>query len=82
MEYRNSLQHLLQNGVGAFLVLSGHAYIQNPKHKQMQSVVADIKEFPGGVSHAYIIFTDPRNGKRVFTGRMSADMYNKDMGIE
>lgn len=82
MEYRNALQNLLQNGVGAFLLLSGHAFIENPKHRQMQTVIADIKEFPRGVTSAFIIFTDPRDGKRVFTGRMIAEMYNKDLGIE
>jgi hypothetical protein len=82
MEYRNSLQNLMQNGVGAFLLMAGHAYIENPKHKHMQQIIADIKVFPRGIRHAFIIFTDPRNGKRVFTGRMAANMYNKDLGIE
>jgi len=82
MEYRNRLQNIMQNGVGAFLLMAGHAYIETPKRKQMQQVIADIKQFPGGVSNAFIIFTDPKNGKRVFTGRMSADMYNRDLGID
>ena len=69
MEYRSVLQNLIQNGVGAFLLTSGHAYIENPKHKPVRSVTADINVFPGGVDHAFIIFNDPRNNKRLFTGR-------------
>ena len=82
MEYRRSLQNLLQNGVGAFLLTAGHAYIENPKHKQLQSIIADINAFPPGVDDAFIIFYDPRNNNRLFTGRMNVKMYNKDLGID
>jgi hypothetical protein len=82
MEYRNRMQHIIQNGVGAFLLLSGHAYIENSKSKQLHLIIADIQEFPRGVSDAFIKFTDPKDGKRIFTGRMSADMYNRDLGID
>ena len=82
MEYRSSLQNLLQNGVGAFHLTAGHAYIENPKHKQLQSIIADINAFPPGVDEAFIVFYDPRNNKRLFTGRMNVNMYNKDLGID
>lgn len=82
MEYHSELQNLIQNGVGAFLLTAGHAYIENPKHKQMQAILADINVFPNGVDHAFIVFYDPRNNKRLFTGRMAANMYNKDLGID
>ncbi len=82
MEYRNRMQHVIQNGVGAFLLLSGHAFVQNPKGKQMHQVIADIQEFPRGVSNAFIKFTDPKDGRRIFTGRMKAEMYNRDLGID
>jgi hypothetical protein len=82
MEYRSALQNLVQNGVGAFLLTAGHAYIENAKHRIVPSTDADINVFPSGVEHAFIIFYDPKNGKRIFTGRMAANMYNKDLGID
>ena len=82
MEFRSQLQNLIQNGVGAFLLTAGHAYIENPKHKQVLSITADIDVFPGGVDQAFIKFYDPHNDKRLFTGRMVASMYNKDLGID
>ena len=82
MEYRNPMQNLLQNGVGAFLLTAGRAYIENPKHRHIQAVTADLNVFPGGVEHAFILFYDPKNNKRLFTGQMAANMYNKDVGID
>ena len=82
MEYHNALQALLQKGVGAFLLSAGHAYIENRKHKPVRSVIMDTETFPKGVDNAYILFYDPRNNKRIFTGKMAANMYNKDLGID
>jgi hypothetical protein len=82
MEYHSSLQKLMQQGVGAFLLLAGHAYIENPKHRHMQSIIADIQPVKNGEEQAFIIFTDPRNEKRIFTGWMATNMYNKDLGID
>ena len=82
MEVHTSLQALLQNGVGAFLLSAGHAYIENSRHKPVRAVIMDAEPFPGGVNNAYVRFSDPHNDKRVFTGKMAADMYNKDLGID
>ena len=82
MEYRNRVQFILQKGVGAFLLTSGRAYIENPKHKPVRAVVCDLKPLPLGADAAYVIFTDPRNENVLFTGAMAADMYNKDLGLD
>jgi hypothetical protein len=82
MEYRNRLQFILQRGVGAFLLTSGRAYIENAKHKPVRSVICDLKPLPQGAEHAYIIFTDPRTDNMLFAGAMAADVYNKDLGLD
>ena len=82
MEYRNSLQILMQKAVGAFLISAGHAYIESPRHKIVRAVVSDIRPVSRGVDDAYIIFTDPNNDNTIFTGMMAADMYHKDLGID
>ena len=79
---RYALQTIIQNAVGAFLVTSGHAYIENPKHKIVREVISDIQPIVPGEDDAYILFTDPRNKNILFSGRMAADMYGKDLGID
>jgi hypothetical protein len=82
MEYHNSLQPLLQNGVGAFLLLAGHAYIENQKHKKVTEIIADIQPLVEGTDMVNILFYDPRTKRLLFSGDMAANMYNKDLGIE
>ena len=82
MEYQKPLQIILQKAVGAFLISSGHAYIESPRHKIVRSVVSDIKPLPAGADAAYVMFSDPNNENVIFTGIMPADIYNKDLGIE
>ena len=81
MEYHNPLEPLIQQGVGAFLLSAGHAYIEDPKHRILKAIVADIQPLPPGVDDAYLLFYDPRNNKMLFSGKMAADMYKKDLGI-
>ena len=81
MQYRNRLGPLIQNGVGAFLISSGHAFIQNKKHKPVKAVLMDIQTLERGVDDAYILFYDPKNNNMLFSGKMAANMYHKDLGI-
>ncbi len=82
MEYRSRLQFILQRAVGAFLLTSGRAYIENPKHKPVREVICDLKPLPQGADAAYVIFTDPRTDNMLFAGAMAADMYKKDLGLD
>ena len=82
MEYHNSLQPLLQNGVGAFLLLAGHAYIETPRHKYVPAIAADIQPVQEGRDKALILYYDPQNNKMLFSGQMAVDMYNQDLGID
>ena len=81
-EYRNSLQPLLQKGVGAFLLTSGHAVIKNPKHKKVKYIIVDIKPLIGGVDVTDVKFYDPNTDKLIFNGQIAAGMYHKDLGID
>ena len=82
MEYRNDLQHMLQNNIGTFLLTAGHAEIMNARHKRLTDIIMDIQPLHDGDDMAYIVFYDPKSKKILFTGRMAADMYKKDLGIE
>jgi len=81
MEYHKPLEPLIQKGVGVFLLSAGHAYIEDKKHKPVKSIIMDIQPLQRGVDDAYILFYDERNNNMLFSGRMAADMYNKDLGI-
>ena len=82
MEYHNSLQPLLQQGIGAFLLSAGHADIKNSRHKTVPAVTMNIIPPVGDEQQVYVVFYDPDTGDRVFTGKMAVAMYNKDLGLE
>jgi hypothetical protein len=82
MEYRNTLQPLLQNGVGAYLLSAGHALIKTHKRKTVREVVMDIQPMIEGTNDVQVNFYDPRSNKLLFAGKMPVDMYRKDLGID
>ncbi len=81
-EYRNRLQPLMQRGVGAFLLTAGRAYIETPKHKKVTDIIVDIQPIITGTDKVMIFFYDAKTKALLFSGTMSADMYNKDLGID
>jgi hypothetical protein len=81
-EYKNALQPLMQNGVGVFLLMCGHACIETPKHKRLKEIIADRLTLGEGTNETYYYFYDPKTNKRLFSGKMALDMYNKDIGID
>jgi hypothetical protein len=81
-EYKNALQPLIQNGVGVFLIIAGHAYIENEKHKRLKQVIMDRLTLGEGTNETYINFYDPRNNKKLFSGKMIPAMTNMDLGID
>lgn len=81
-EYKNPLQPLIQNGVGAFLLTGGHAQIENTKHKQLTMVEVEIEGADNGENFAFIHVYDPKTKTLIFSGKMAVNMYNKDMGID
>jgi len=82
LQYRNTLQPLVQRGVGCFLLLSGQAYIVNKKKKKLKEIVANILPVKGDDELAYVNFYDPKNNKLLFSGCMPVGLYNKDLGID
>ncbi len=81
-QYRYWLQPLIQNGVGSFLLLAGHAEIANPRHRKLSTIIADIQPVERDDSFARVNFYDPRNNHLLFSGRMNVDLYNRDLGID
>jgi hypothetical protein len=82
LQYRNTLQPLVQRGVGCFLLLSGQAYIVNKKKKKLKEIVANILPVKGDDELAYVNFYDPHNNTLLFSGCMPVGLYNKDLGID
>jgi len=81
-EYHNRLQPLMQKGVGVFLLLSGHALVENKKHKLLRDISSEIGIAPNGEPDVLINFYDPLNHNMLFSGKMKVEMYNKDLGID
>jgi len=81
-EYRDKLQPLLQKGVGAFLLTSGHALIENSKHKKLKGIVVDAQPYDEGEHISDVKFYDINSRKLLFNGQLPAELFNKDIGIE
>jgi hypothetical protein len=82
MQYNNRLQPLMQNGVGAFLLAAGHAGIISKKRKKLKEITIDIGDLAPGEDVVVVTAFDPKNKKMIFWGKMKADLYNKDLGID
>ena len=81
-QYRTGLQPLMQQCAGTFLLLAGHAYITNSRHKALTEITADITEVRSETGEAFVNFYDPKNNKLIFSGKMPVELYNQDLGIE
>ena len=83
MEYKNKLQPLLQNAVGAYLLTSGHAYVER-KHKHLKSI--EVRMGPAmDFNHRYVVpvnIYEPKTDNIIFSGIMNADLYHKDLGFD
>ncbi len=85
MQYHDSLEILMQNVVGPFLLLSGRAEVKRAKRGRrnvLSEIIADLRPVRLDDSVAYINFFDPKTKKLMFSGCMSVDMYNQDLGLE
>ena len=81
-EYRSSLQVLIQDGVGSFLISSGHAFIQNAKHKPVTSILVDEQPPIEGSKRVFVEFYDSKHEQRLFSGTMKTALQNRDLGID
>jgi hypothetical protein len=82
MVYTNPLQRLLQNGVGVFLLASGHAVVKNKKHNTLPAITANIEPAGEDAVVTYSTFFDPKTNDMIFCGKMPLALYGKDLGID
>ncbi len=81
-QYRNTLQPIVQNGVGVFLLSKGRAVVRNPKRKKLKSIIMDVSPFTEGMRSTDVKFYDPKNDQLLFSGRLAESMRNADLGID
>ncbi len=81
-EFRYPMQPLLQNGVGAFLLTAGHAVVINKKKKALSEIIVDIDPPESGDTATLVTCYDPKTNKMIFQGKMSMDIYKRDLGID
>lgn len=82
MQYNSPLQNLLQNGVGAYLLTTGHALIRNKHHKRVWTITANIDPAQEGETSSYTTFFDYKTNDMLFYGKLPLGLYGKDMGID
>jgi len=84
MEYRNSLQRLVQRGVGAFLLMSGRAAIEKKNGKKIHTIEADAGPVidQNGSNMLSVDFYDPGTHRMIFSGWMDAALYKRDIGFD
>jgi len=81
-EYLNTLQPILQNAVGAFLLTAGHAEIRNKKGRVLKDIIVDVGTLTKGEDEVVVRVQDPKNNHLIFWGKMKIEMYHKDLGID
>ena len=79
MEYRNALQPLMQKDVGVYLLLRGHAYIEDRYHKKIRKIVARIGEAldTNGMFFVPVTFYDAHTDKMLFSGIMNVSLQHR-----
>jgi hypothetical protein len=84
VQYLNDLQPLLQNAVGSYLLMSGHAAVETKRHKKIHKIevrIGPANDYDGFFRVPVNIY-DPKSGKMIFSGLMDDDMYKKDIGFD
>jgi len=79
--YLVKLDDLLQNGVGVYLILSGHAEIRNKHHRKRKTIITDISVPGYGDPKVKVEFFDTKKNRMIFSGTMNVELYGKDLGI-
>lgn len=84
MEYHNKLQPLMQKEVGVFLLLHGHAYIEDSRHKKIKTIVARIGEAidTNGNFFVPVNFFDAKTGKMLFAGVMNVGIQHRLLELQ
>jgi len=84
MEYHNKLQPLMQKEVGVFLLLHGHAYIEDSRHKKIKTIVARIGEAidTNGNFFVPVNFFDAKTGKMLFAGVMNVSIQHRLLELQ
>lgn len=81
-EYKNPVQPLLQRAIGAFLLATGHALVQNKKHKALKEITKDKEPVLEGEDVTVYKFYDPKTGILLFYGVLPLAMYTQDIGFD
>lgn len=82
MQYNSPEQAFIQNVVGAYLLSSGMALVENRKLKRLEEIVVDVRYTALGGDELFVDFFDPKTNQMLFSGKMPAAIYKMDMGID
>lgn len=82
MEYQFTVQAVLQNAVGAYLLSIGKAEVKDKKGAILKSIVADITYAENGEDAHFASFYSPKSNQLLFQGRLPATLRNRDIGID
>jgi len=82
MEYQFTVQAVLQNAVGAYLLSIGRAEVKDKKGVTLKTIVADVTYAENGEDVHFASFYSPKNNQLLFQGRLPATLRNRDIGID
>ena len=81
-QYRFPMQPILQNKIGAYLLTAGHAVIANKKHRLLKEIITDIRSLELQDKVSLATFYDPQSHNMLFQGKLAAELYKQDLGID
>ena len=80
-EYHDTMQPILQNKIGVFLLSAGRAVVER-RHKALQEIIMDMGILGEGEPTIFVSFFDPKTKTMLFSGQMPVAMYHNDLGID
>jgi hypothetical protein len=81
-EYHNRLQQIVQERVGALILLRGRAAITNKKGKKLSAIEANISPVTETAGTTFVSFYDPHSHILLFQGKIADAMIHSDLGID
>lgn len=82
LQYRDGMEPVLQQLVGAYLLTVGMAEVEDSRLKKLPDIIVDIRYTGLSGEKIFADFYDPANKAMIFSGEIPAELYNKEFPLD